>query len=251
MENAIDALKMAFAVFIFVMALTVSIAMFSQLNEVSKIVISSTDITKFYTYEVADAEKSSRIVGLETIIPTLYKYYRENYTVLFLDQYGQPLDLYESQTNRKLWGSGPDSENVNKNAGIIAKYYTNDVNNYTGYRKNWDNMYDRKPVCSFDVDEETIRHEPWTGSMSDFNKNLDAFLYGGTFYYPSGATDNEGNRLAYKYKGFIDEYSDKKFKETLGEYSYNVTTLDNEEEESDNALLKNKKKRVIIYQLQQ
>ena len=48
MENATDALKMAFAVIVFTMALTIAIIMFSQLNQVSKIVISSTDITQYY-----------------------------------------------------------------------------------------------------------------------------------------------------------------------------------------------------------
>lgn len=87
MENAIDALKIAFAVIVFVMALTIAIIMFSQLNQVSQIVLASSDITNFYTYtEDAKNLGKSRIVGLETVIPTLYKYYKENYTVLFLDK---------------------------------------------------------------------------------------------------------------------------------------------------------------------
>ena len=44
MENATDALKMAFAVIVFVMALTIAVMMFSQLNQVSKLVVSSSDI---------------------------------------------------------------------------------------------------------------------------------------------------------------------------------------------------------------
>ena len=79
MENATDALKMAFAVVVFVMALTIAVMMFSQLNQVSKLVVSSSDITKYYEYKIAKDEEQTRIVGLETIIPTLYKYYKENY----------------------------------------------------------------------------------------------------------------------------------------------------------------------------
>ena len=48
MENATDALKIAFAAMIFVMALSIAIAMFSQLNDVSKVVLSSSDVTSFY-----------------------------------------------------------------------------------------------------------------------------------------------------------------------------------------------------------
>lgn len=106
MENAVDALKIAFAVMVFILALSVAIIMFSQLNQVSQVVLASSDVTQFYEYTTATAEQSSRIVGLETIIPTLYKYYKENYTVIFLKENGEPLPLYESQTDRRLWGTG-------------------------------------------------------------------------------------------------------------------------------------------------
>lgn len=232
MENATDALKMAFAVIVFVMALTIAIMMFSQLNQVSKLVVSSSDITKYYEYETATDEEQTRIVGLETIIPTLYKYYKENYTVLFLDKGGAPLELYKSQTNQNLWSE----------KGSIGKYYTTDENKYT--------TYDQKPVCAFDVDEETIRHEPWTGNLSDYKENLDAFLNGGTFYYKSGGTDSAG-RKGYKYPGFIKDYKNLKFKETLGEYKYNqYNSTEDKDTENISTLLKNRKKRVIIYQLQ-
>lgn len=222
MENATDALKIAFAVLAFVMALTIAITMFSQLNSVSQIVISSTDNTKYYDYKITTNEQKTRIVGLENIIPTLYKYYKENYTVLFLDKNGEPLNLYKSQMdNFDLWSD------VDSDTKVIGKYYTNNSND--------------NPVCAFDVDEETIRHEPWIGKLADYKENLDAFLYGGTFYYK----DNSGKK--YEYKGFINQYSNNKFKETLGEYTYSLST---NVEENENSLLKNRKKRVIIYQLQ-
>ena len=222
MENATDALKIAFAVLVFTMALTIAITMFSQLNQVSKIVIEGTDNTKYYEYKITTNEEKTRIVGLENIIPTLYKYYKENYTVLFLDKNGEPLNLYESQMDDiNLWAD------ANTDIKVIGKYYNNNSNN--------------NPVCSFDVDEETIRHEPWVGTSADYKENLDAFLFGGTFAYK----DNSGKK--YTYTGFISKYSDKKFKETLGEYTYNISANN---ENNTNTLLKNRKKRVIIYQLQ-
>ena len=243
MENATDALKMAFAVLVFTMALSISIYMFSQLNEVSKSMIASTDSTAYYQYIRTDQNsKNYRIVGLETIIPTLYKYYKENYTILFLDRTGAPLKLYETQTTPELWGSGiPDGATQNPNVQNIAKYYVPDGSIYQTYANNI-----TKPVCTFDVDEETIRHEPWTGTHEDFKKNLDAFLSGGDFYFP------DGSDRKYNYgKGFIKDNETTKFREMLGEYTYNLFTDENDEENDarrENELLKNKKKRVIVYQ---
>lgn len=248
MENAVDALKMAFAVFAFVIALTIAITMLGQLNDVSKVVLASSDSTTYYDYEIIEDEGQSRIVGLETVIPTLYKYYKENYTVLFLDKDGSPLPLYNSQTDRNLWGSG-----ANPQVGIIGKYYTDDKNSY--------NKNDSNKVCSFDVEEETLRHEPWTGKPLDFKINLDKFLQGGYFAYPSGGTDKYGYK-GYNYgktstiygksatnnDGFISKYGGTQFKEMLGEYTYNVDTT---AEDYNAGLQKNRKKRVIIYQIQQ
>lgn len=225
MENATDALKMAFAVFIFTMALTISISMFSQLNQVSTVVLKSSDITAYYNYkEPETGAKNYRIVGLETIIPTLYKYYKENYTVVFLEANGKPTKLYTTQTDPESWGSGLENGD-NPNKENIAKYYIPNVTN--------GNYQSYKDVCSFDVDEETIRHEPWTGTNVETKKNLDAFLGGGTYINPTGSGTNYGYG-----NGFIAQVNNtgkKLFKEMLGEYEY----------KSGN---QTKKKRVIVYQ---
>ena len=144
------------------------------------------------------------------------------------------LFLYIEQKLIKIHGGGGSDEfRVYPNEGLIGKYYSNNS--------------DDNPVCTFDVDEETIRHEPWTGSPTDYKANIDAFLYGNKFYFP------DGSGMFYDYKrellnaeGFIGKYSGKQFYEMIGEYTYNIGT---DEEQKTNELLKNRKKRVIIYQL--
>lgn len=173
MENATDALMMAFAVMVLVIALSLSITMFSRANQVSEVVLSSSDVTTYYNYYDNDKGRY-RIVGLETIIPTLYKYYKENYTVLFLQKNGNPLGLYKSKTLLDNWG--PSYEEAK---GNIGKYYTQSKNNYA--------IHDTDYVCAFDLQEETVRREPWTATTQDCKENLDAFLYGGKFVYKNGS----------------------------------------------------------------
>ena len=208
MENAVDALKMAFAVIVFVMALSISIYMFSEARETADLVLHSSDVTEFMDYEEAVSGDENRIVGLETIVPTLYKYYKENYAVVFRNKNGKYLDIYETQTNPSLWS-----------VGYVNKYY--------------DKESDKKKVCAFDVDDETKRHEPWTGSNEYYKKNIDAFLSGNKFYYPSGSGQY------YQYSSFMEKYKDTKFIEDLGEYTYSAT---NDKDDRNS-----KKKRVIIY----
>lgn len=220
MENAVDSLKMAFAVFVFVMALSIVMYMFTQAKATADVVLESSDVSGYMEYiELEDNKltiEGDRIVGLETIIPTLYKYYKENYTVIFRNADGSFMELYK--TPIKNWS--PE---------YINKY---DIDDYS--------------ICSFDVDEEYARYEPWIGSNITMKENLDHFLEGGKYTYQTS-----NGTIEYDYgKGFIEKYKDYKFRESLGEYTYGEVSKGNDEAIEGTTQVKPKKKRVIIYTLQ-
>ena len=85
MENAADALKMAGAVLLFVLAVSVAIVSFGQTRETADTILDYKDRETVYIdgnlyYETTGTE---RTVGLETVIPTIYRAYLENYKVVF------------------------------------------------------------------------------------------------------------------------------------------------------------------------
>lgn len=91
MENAADALKMAGAVLMFVIALSVSIVSFGQARQASDIILNYRDretvyIDGDYYYEASGTE---RTVSVETIVPAIYRAYNEQYKIVFegLDEY--------------------------------------------------------------------------------------------------------------------------------------------------------------------
>lgn len=86
MENAVDALKMAFAVIVFMIALGLTFAAFSQAREVADIMLQLNDKTNYEQYVESHTDKS-RTVGIETIIPTVRRYVsdNENYSVEIID----------------------------------------------------------------------------------------------------------------------------------------------------------------------
>lgn len=234
MENAVDAIKIAFAVMVFSIALTVSIQYFNRVKATSDIIIYTKDETNYTEYEGTNKRRDEyREVGLESIIPSLYKYYKENYTVVFRQgefdaQNGilkniKYLPVYQSASNEKLWTRSYETLMLNK-YGIDEKKLSKDV-------------------FSFDLDEETLRHEAWTGSNDKIKLNLDAFLRGGEFKNPN--TDllykNYKNDKFLNKGGFIKQYKNKKFIESIGEYSYRT--------DEDNNLENDKNKRVIYYTL--
>lgn len=239
MENAVDALKIAFAVLVFTMALSLAMIMFTQVRETADIVLRVSDVSQYIEYIESDQYSGeSRVVGLETIIPTLYNYYRENYTVIFLNSDYSFMTLYNTQTDSDYWSDG---------------YY----NKYYGGT-------DRR-VCSFDANEEQSRREPWTtsgtgGNTQDYymKLNMDYFLSGGTFTSPSGnGTDYDYSSTSiHGWSGsssFIEKYKDSEFDEYLGWYVYNDVTESlsgsGQYVTDGTSTVQQQTKRVIVYRL--
>lgn len=160
MEDAVEALKMAFSVFAFIIALSIVFAMFSQAREVSDIVLAKTDNTYFAQYELPNQSINGREVGIETILPTLYRYYKEKFSIDIItsnnDKYNEKFDeeierlVYRRGTdweqykelypNGISWLASPDidtqrrvtayvmGEKLNVNGTVLKKYAENKKN---------------------------------------------------------------------------------------------------------------------------
>lgn len=104
MENAVDALKMAAAVMIFVLALSISITAFSEARIASTTLLDYTDREFFLgNDDYYNSTTKKRTVGIETIIPAIYKAYSdESYKIVFLkngEPEPEPIVLYELKRN--------------------------------------------------------------------------------------------------------------------------------------------------------
>lgn len=231
MENAVEALKMAFAVMLLTLALSLSIAFFSKARSTSDIVLQSSDKMAYYDYtryDLPEDPSGNRIVSYETIIPTLYKYNKERYKVVFKQgKYDsstgtlselEPLPIYSTTTNPKNW---------NKN-------YINDFDGTS----NKDSTNPELRICSFDIIEETQRNEPWVGNAEQVKLHLDAIFGGGEYKIPfmtGASTINYANNPLSK--------RNNKFVEQIGE----ITTINTDENEDEVIGNKTTKKRIITY----
>lgn len=99
MENAVEALKMAGFMILFIIALSITMITITQAKTTADSLVKNQDRQQSYQYiEVTgDLSKSlSRTVTLADIIPTLYRYAQEDYAVQFYTSSGSPLYVYES-----------------------------------------------------------------------------------------------------------------------------------------------------------
>lgn len=99
MENAADALKMAAWVLIFVVALSIIINAFGMARQTTDILISYND-NEYYT-DYVEQGNTERKVGYETIIPAIYRAYKENYKIIFLNNDGTPMYFYENKNTKE------------------------------------------------------------------------------------------------------------------------------------------------------
>ena len=95
MENAVEALKIAAGVLLFVLALTVSISCFSQANRSVTAIVSMRDRDVEIAFDQIRPSKGlTRTVGVETIVPTMYTAYYENIEIFFKTSSGDAIPIY-------------------------------------------------------------------------------------------------------------------------------------------------------------
>lgn len=79
MENAADALKIAFAIFVFVVGLTMLFMSISNAKSTADVVLYYGDDTNFQ--EPVYSGNTNRTVGVSDVVATLYRYYKESVAV--------------------------------------------------------------------------------------------------------------------------------------------------------------------------
>lgn len=88
MENATDALLIAFAVLIFIIALSVSLTTLAQAKTTADVVLFYSDRENFQTPLPSDSdnfEDGGRTVGVDTVIATIARCAKEKFSVKIID----------------------------------------------------------------------------------------------------------------------------------------------------------------------
>mgnify|MGYP000214555322 CR=1 FL=1 len=193
MENAVEALKIAGAVLMFVLALTLGISSLSKANNTVDSVVRMRDKDTLTEYEIVKPSKDlTRNVGAETIVATMYRAYEEDIEIYFKNADGTDLPIYyktDSSGNKKIDSNGNE---------ITVNYINKPIyeNN-----KNEEESYESK--------EEQTRHlDIILGTGKNKNNGLNL-------------SDKEqkkyGNQLYYE-DGFYQYLTQHEFKEEFGQY---------------------------------
>lgn len=229
MDDAVQALIMAFSVLVFVIALSVSMMLIGQARNTSDILTQYSDLTAFYDNIQLDnsegVEETERIVGLDTVVPTLYRYYKENFCVKIYDVDNTLLQIFdvniETNLRRAIVNTNAGSSQTDQEL-IRDEAYINIYNNSS------------TPYCLYGA--------PWLGSTETIKQRVDFFINGNAGYINNTYIDYSGtNCFASKVN------ADTRFKERFISYSYSGSTVTTDEGETLIEDAESKDKIVIIY----
>lgn len=277
MENAVDALKLAFAVLVFVIALTLTFSIVGQARVTSDIILALNDKTNYYEYveenEVNAKNKGKdRIVGFDTILPTIYRYAKEQYAVTILDTDGTPIvryDLYtegfmsgwdETLKRQQRTGNDSEYEEIQKRIEIVDDYIRSELNKNATDKPIWDSLVKESSGIytagtlykGSNINNNSIKSvAPWMGdpnrdTILRIKADLGTALENNNKYIKNGVTYIGKNLSQYKNRTFIEKFLEI---QTSGK------TIIEKDEDNDNIeysleTIKGNKKLEIIYILQ-
>lgn len=251
MDNAVQAIIMAFAVFVLVIALTLSIFMLSKVTNTAEKLLYYTDSTRYYdNIELANAnntgfDSSKRIVDVDTIIPTLYRYDKENFCVKIydaIDDANNPklIQIFDVNLEGKVRTAVSNTE-AKVDAVLpkhIADYALKTIYNNTEKYKTNNDTYLEKRIYMFGA--------PWTGSPEGIKTRIDYFINGKAGYINDQYVDYTDNAF-YKDRNSTNV----EFEEKFISYSYSGDTFESEEGDTLVRGAAAKDKIVIVYTIKE
>ena len=206
MENAVDAIKMGFGMIVFVIAMSAAMYLFTTATSTSKVLLYAADKTNYYDNVKIDknSDFTNRTVNVETIIPTLYRYYKENFAVQIYDKEGNLTQVFDLNIEGKVRKASAirDISRTAEQKALISLYGTP----YAG-----------------DVKKNPYLFEaPWIGNTSkDTKTRIDLYVNGKCGYINGTKVDYSSNNLK--------NFKNSKFKEQFTEYAYKGDTISSED----------------------
>lgn len=258
MENAVQALKTAASVLIFIIAITTSFTMFSKAKITADAVITAQDKQKYldspivnggilYTssedisngeiFEETMTTDGYRIVGMNDVISTLYRYSIEKYGVTIVDKNGNVKARFDSNTEnimRQYYNIEEEKigeltnkikDNTSVQDTINTRFIYNSLNNNTLY-----NMY----RIEVDGNTQIKCGAPWYGNDIEIAKRINADITGSTYTYNKQTYIGKDLKSLLQNKKIIEvintidtsEYLEDEGKKTTLQMDYQLPTVE-------------------------
>ena len=155
MENVTRALIMVFGMLIFVISFSFSMYLINNFTTTANTLLDTVATTNYYDNIEVESDVDTRIVNVDTIVPTLYRYYKEQYAVQILDNSGKVIQLFDLDMEGKI-------------ASAAASTATEGSNYYL-----------KSSIYNTPTEKAYMFEAPWMGNVNeDAKMRIDYFLNG-------------------------------------------------------------------------
>lgn len=213
MENITRALILAFSMLMFVIGFSYSMYLINGLTTTSNVLLDTISTKNYYDNLEVSSDLTTRDVGVETIVSTLYRYYKENYAVKIYIKKGSDYELLQIF-------------DVNLETKIAkAAAYTKSEDMELVSLKN--------SIYNNPLSKAYLFEAPWTGSTDENTRTrIDYFLNGSKGYINNTLVDYSSTGSAFSgdvnNEGFLKKYGTTTFTESFLEYAYSGETVSTE-----------------------
>ena len=200
MENAVESIIIAFAVIVFVIALSLTTFMLSKAMTTTETLVYYSDETNYYqNIEIAENISDTDIltkrqVSIDTVINSLYRYYKENFMVRIYNKTGELVQIFDTTLEGKIYSASGkiSSKRTDEEKSLLLNFGRGKTANLFG--------------------------APWMGNTSkDAKSRVDLYISGQKGYINNALVNYSG-------KGLKDLETNI-FEETFIQYMYSGQTI--------------------------
>ena len=249
MENAADALGMAAAILIFIVAIASSFSLFGTAKETADSIIRMRDKQVYLEPAQLDTilylssdklqekneedellsnvsgftSKGDRIVNTSDVFSTIYRYSKEKYGVTIMNQNGEIIRRFDSNTEMLISQyNNIDKDAIDEEGNNKYEKYIQDLNNntktaYVGQVKFSDSTLQR--IYKITGKSKLKCGAPWYGNEEEIQKRINADISKETY------TSTDGQK--YEGYGLAEELEGKKIIEVTNEIDQSKYIEDN------------------------
>ena len=227
MDNAVEAMKMAFAMIVFIIALSATMYLLNTASSTSQLLLYYADESNYLDNIDVIGDVRKRNVNVETIIPTLYRYYKENFAVQIYNLSGDLVQIFDVNIEGKLRRAAGTTlaQRTEEQKALVSLYGDTSLTTTNPY----------------------LFEAPWIGNTSkDIKTRVDLYVKGECAYI-------NGTKVDYRLNSLLGENSFRDnplFEEEFIQYTYKGDTISVGEGEDTETITGNSKpedKIVIIY----
>ena len=225
MENAVESLMISFAVVVFVIALSLTTYLLSNAMTTTENLVYRTDKTNYYDNLVLgkNAVSNRREVSLDTVINSLYRYYKENFIVKLYNNSNQLIQIFDTETEGVVFTANSKIPDRRTNKEIA---YLNTYNDAGGH-------------CN-------LHGAPWMGNINEYAKHrVDLYVAGQSGYINNQKVDYSDSR--YNLTPFREApIHNQHISETFIEYMYDGEYYESEQSGEQLAGSTQEKNKIIV-----